>query len=285
MSFARDVLEPILRDMSGGLGSMFGLNLTDVLQSPEEYSALTAALMVTISDTIVMPAATLILVVLFMLELVRIGMRTDGDGETFAKTAFFTLVKFVMLKLIFESTHVVMQGIYALFAEMASQANTITAVTTGVGSDQLNGFLTSVDDMDWLGQTVLIIFMLLAWLVNKGAMIAALALVVVRFVKLYIFAAFAPAPIAMFATQETRTFGVGFLRNYAAIVLQALVLVLAFAIYQTVTSTWAGSAFANLDGNAVTAALSISGSFIMMGVVLGMVVLGSGRIASELLGN
>ena len=83
----------------------------------------------------------------------------------------------------------------------------------------------------------------------------------------------------------TRQFGIGFLRNYGAVVLQAFVLVLAFAIYQTLSSGWAGEAFANLSDDPVAAALQVGASYIFMGVVMSMIVLGSGRIASEIIGN
>lgn len=285
MSFARDILWPMLEDMSSGIGSFFGLEISDVLKSPEEYSGDTAALMDTIAATVVQPVATMVLVVLFTLELSRVATRADGDGEVFIKTAFFTLVKFALLKFVFDNSRLIVGGIYSLFSDMATKANLATISVAGVDESAATQFLDSVDQMDWLGQTLLIILMLIAWLVNKGAVIAALALVVVRFVKIYIYTAFAPMPMAFFATQDTRPFAIGYLRNYGAAVLQSLVLVLSFAIYQAVSVGWAAKAFDNLNENAVSAALSIGGNYIFMGVVMAMVVLGSGRIASELLGN
>ena len=285
MSFARDVLKPILDDMSSGLGSLFGLHLEDILKSPEEFSPASGDLMHIVSAGAIAPAAATILVVLFMLELSRLSVRTDGDGELFTKLAFFTLIKFVMLKIVFDNSPILMGGIYAVFAEMAQFANQSTMHFVTTDASTMEGFLDAVDRMDWLAQTVLIIIMLLAWLVNKGAVIAAFALIVVRFVKLFIYYAFAPVAVAFFASEHTRSFGIGFLRNFGAVVLQALVMVLAFAVYGAATSGWGARAFANVDDNAIVAALSIGSFYIFLGVVLAMIVLGSGRIANELLGN
>ena len=285
MSFATDILWPVIQDMGTGLGSFMGLNLTDVLRTPQDFSPQTASLMSTISVLVVQPVATTVLVVLFVMELWRISMRVEGDSESFLKIAFFTLVKFALVKWAFDNTATIMGGLYQLFADMAVDANITVTQAAAVDQTTVTAFLDSVDRMDWLGQTLLVVLMLLAWLVNKGAVIIALALVVMRFVKLYIFTAFAPMPMAFFASQETRSFAIGFLRNFAATVLQALVLVLAFAIYHAISDGWAARAFEDLDENAVAAALSIGGNYIFMGVVLGMVMFGSGRIANELLGN
>lgn len=285
MSFATDILWPVIQDMGRGLGSFMGLNLTDVLKSPQEFSPETTSLMGTISTLVVQPVAITVLVVLFVMELWRISMRVEGDSESFLKIAFFTLVKFALVKWAFDNTATIMNGLYQVFAGMAVEANITVSQSPVVDQATVTAFLDSVDRMDWLGQTLMVVLMLIAWLVNKGAVIMALALVVMRFVKLYIFTAFAPMPLAFFASQETRSFAIGFLRNFAATVLQALVLVLAFAVYQAISAGWAARAFDDLDENAVMAALSIGGNYIFMGVVLGMVMFGSGRIANELLGN
>lgn len=285
MSFAENVLRPLLEQMGAGVGSFLGFQLSDVLKSPEQYSSATAALMADISAVVIQPAATMVLVVLFFLELTRVAVRTDGHGETFLRVGFFTLVKFVLLKVIFENTPVVIGGIYGLFATMANAANRVSMGSSTADPAQIEAFLAKVDEMDLLGQSLLAVVMVLAWLVNQGAVIAALGLVVMRFVKLYIFAAFAPVPMAFFATQDTRSFGIGFLRNYAAVVLQALVLVLAWSIYHALTADWASRLFAAASGTGMAAALQIGGGYIFLGVLLAMVMFGSGRIANELLGN
>lgn len=284
MSFGTSIIEPIVRDMTGGLGSILGVHLSDVFKGPGEFSPESAEMMVTIRDTAVLPVATSILVVLFMLELVRIGLRTDGDGELFSRVAFFTLVKFGILRVMFEATPVVMSGIYSVFSGLAKATN-LTVFDAQGSQASVDSFLDSVDKMGFLEQAVLVIFLSIAWLINRGATLIAMAVVIVRFVKLYIYNAWAPIPMACLAHQDTRQFGIGFLRNFAATVTQAFVLVFAFAVYRGLTAGFADRALRGLPENALEAALSISASFIFMGLILGLVIVGSGRLANELFGN
>lgn len=280
-----EIVAMMISDMGNGVGSIMGFNLSDVLQTPGQYSSSTQALMNDISATVIMPVATTILVVLFCLELTRVATRTEIGGQTFLQVAFFTLVKFVMIKIIFENTPVVMAAIYDVFATMASGANRITMTSSTADPAQVDAFVEKVSDMDLAGQLLLLITLFFAWLVNKGAVIAALGLVVMRFVRLYIFAAFAPVPMAFFATQDTRQFGIGFLRNYGATVLQALVLVLAWAIYHALTASWANDLFGSVTGTGWTAGAQIGLGYMFLGVLLAMIMFGAGRIANELLGH
>ena len=284
MSLADDLLRPLVNDMSGGLGSFFGLNLTDVLKSPEDYSSKGAELMTTVSSTVVQPVATIVLAVLFMLELNRVLLVTDGDGDTRLRISFFTLAKFGAIKAFFDLTPTVMKAIYGVLSDIASQANALLTPEPGGSNPSVDSFMEAAEKMDWLGKTILVVVLFFAWLIHKGAVLIALGLVVMRFIKIYIYGSFAPMPMAFLATPETRTWGLNFLRTYGAAVLQGFVLVMAFGVYQKVSADWAGNALANLDSNSFKAALSIGSFYMFMGVALGMTVAGSGKIANELLG-
>lgn len=275
----------MIKDMSSGVGSLLGMNLSDVLKSPEEYSENSARLMETISVTAVRPVSTAILVVLFVLELQRILLRSDGNEDTMLKSMLFAIGKFVVLWWSLRHVTVFLNGIYELFAVMGTRANEQAQVFTGGESNDLQVFADGVDRMDVLGKSLLMILLLVAWLVNKGAVVLALALVVLRFVKLYMFTAFGPLPLSFLAFEDTRPWAVGFIRNFVSTCLQGVAIVVAFAVYRSITGGWAESAVRNLPDNQVQAALTISTNYILMGLVLGMVVLGSGRMANELVGS
>ena len=284
MSLGDDVLRPLVQDMSNGLASFFGLNLTDVLKSPEDYSPAGAKLMTAVSSTVVQPVAAVVLAVLFMVELNRVLLVTDGDGDTRLRMSYFTLAKFGVIKVFFDLTPIVMKAIYGVLSDAASQANALLAPPPGGSTPSVDAFIAAAEKMDWLGKTVLVVVLFFAWLIHKGAVLIALGLVVMRFIKIYIYGSFAPMPLAFLATPETRTWGLNFLRTYGATVLQGFVLVMAFGVYQQVSNGWATTALSNLDGNSFVAALSIGSFYMFMGVALGMTVAGSGKIASELLG-
>lgn len=284
MSFAEDLLKPLVEEMSSGLGSLWGLSLTDVLKSPSEYSTAGDNFMNTVSSTVVQPVAAVVLTVLFMLELNRVLLVTDGDGDTRLRMSLFTLLKFGVIKVFFDMAPTVMKAIYGILSDIATQANNLLTPPEGVGNPAVDAFFESANKLDWLGQTILVVIMLFAWLVHKGAVLLALGLVVMRFIKIYIYGSFAPMPMAFLASQETRPWGLNFLRSYGAAVLQGFVLVMAFGIYQHVSSGWAANALSTLSDHSMTAALSIGSFYMFMGVALGMTIAGSGKIANELLG-
>lgn len=284
MSFAEDLLKPLVAEMSSGLGSLWGLKLTDVLKSPSEYSAAGDNFMNTVSSTVVQPVAAVVLTVLFMLELNRVLLVTDGDGDTRLRMSLFTLRKFGVIKVFFDMAPTVMKAIYGVLSGIATEANKLLTPPEGVNSPAVDAFFEAANKLDWLGQTILVVIMLFAWLVHKGAVLLALGLVVMRFIKIYIYGSFAPMPMAFLASQETRPWGLNFLRSYGAAVLQGFVLVMAFGIYQHVSSGWASNALSTLSDKSMTAALSIGSFYMFMGVALGMTIAGSGKIANELLG-
>ena len=280
----KDLLRPIVEEMSGGLGSLFGLSLTDMLKSPSEYSEATATLMGTITSTVILPTATVFLTVLCVVELNKVLLVADGDGETRLRVIIFTLIKFGVIKAIFDMSPLIMGAIYQIFAEFASGANALLS-SSDAGRQSVDAFIDATGNLDWLGQAILIVFMLFALLVNKGAVLIGLGLVVIRFVKLYIYGAFAPIPLSFLATQETRSLGLNFLPNDGAVALQGFVMVLGFAIFQSLSTSWGASALSELPDNSMAAALSIGTYYMFMGVVLGMTLAGSGRLANELLGG
>ena len=284
MSFAEDLLKPLVAEMSSGLGSLWGLKLTDVLKSPSEYSAAGDNFMNTVSSTVVQPVAAVVLTVLFMLGLNRVLLVTDGDGDTRLRMSLFTLLKFGVIKVFFDMAPTVMKAIYGVLSGIATEANKLLTPPEGVNSPAVDAFFEAANKLDWLGQTILVVIMLFAWLVHKGAVLLALGLVVMRFIKIYIYGSFAPMPMAFLASQETRPWGLNFLRSYGAAVLQGFVLVMAFGIYQHVSSGWASNALSTLSDKSMTAALSIGSFYMFMGVALGMTIAGSGKIANELLG-
>ena len=275
----------MVEDMSNGVGSLFGLSLTDMLKSPSEYSSGTSDLMGTIASTVVLPVATVFLAVLCTIELNKVLLVAEGDGETRLRVIMFTLIKFGAVKVIFDISPTVMSAIYQVLAELASETNKLLVVEEPKGRQAVDDFINATGNLDWLGQAILLVFMLFALLVHKGAVLVGLGLVVIRFVKIYIYGAFAPIPLSFLVSQDTRQWGLNFLRSYAAVALQGFVMVVAFGIFQYVSKGWGVNALSSPPGNSMAAALSIGTYYMFMGVVLGMTLAGSGRLANELLGG
>ena len=122
---------------------------------------------------------------------------------------------------------------------------------------------------DWLGN----ITMLFASAIAKIVLL-------LRFIELYIYKAFAPILLAFFAQKDLRGNAIQFLKRFAAISLQSAVIVLVSILYnELVTSKILEVTSKNDDWSA----LGVAVSGILYGVLLVMLLLGSQKKAKEFL--
>lgn len=283
-TWTEQILRPILEDMQNGIGSAFGLSLTSATTALEVFNNPIWKHVSTIANALTEGGALVVLLILLCIDLTGKLLTVDGDGEARFRMFVATGVKFGMMWAAFKVTRFFLAGIYHFFNSLAVATRNLLATEKPSAAD-LGSFLEAVKDLDWLGQTLLVVLMLIAWLVYRGACLAGIALIVMRFIKLYIYESFSPVPMAMLISDHTRSFGINFIRSYAAAALQAFVIVFAVGIYQILSSKWGENAIPSLEGGGVAAAFSLGASYIFMGIVLGMLLLGSGKIASELLGG
>ncbi|RRD50536.1 type IV secretion system protein [Arachnia propionica] len=283
-SWTDKILRPILEDMQNGVGEVFGLSLNSVTSTLEVFNNPIWKHVGTIATALTEGGALVILLILSCIDLTGKLLAVDGDGEARFRMFVGAGVKFGILWVAFKATRFLLGGIYHFFNNLAVATRHLIEESKPQGGD-ITPFLDSVKDLDWLGQTVLVVLMLLAWLVYRGACLAGIALVLMRFIKLYIYNSFSPVPMALLSSEHSRSFGINFIRTYAATALQAFVIVMAVGIFQLLSASWGADAIPSLDDGGVAAAFSLGGMYIFMGIVLGMLLLGSGRIANELLGG
>ena len=103
-----------------------------------------------------------------------------------------------------------------------------------------------------------------------------------RFFKLYMYTAIAPIPLSTFAGEPTSTIGKSFLKSYAAVCLEGVIIVLACIIF----SVFAEAPPANMDPNlsAVQVVWNYVGELIFNLLVLVGAIKMSERIVKEMMG-
>ena len=102
-----------------------------------------------------------------------------------------------------------------------------------------------------------------------------------RFVKLYMYTAIAPIPLAAFAGEPTQNIGKSFLKSYAAVCLQGAIIVLACIIFSVFASS---PPAVDADAAAVTQVWTYIGELIFNMLVLVGAVRMADRIVKELMG-
>lgn len=102
-----------------------------------------------------------------------------------------------------------------------------------------------------------------------------------RFFRLYLYTAIAPIPLSSFAGEPSQNIGRSFLKSYAAVCLEGVIVVLACIIFSLFASS---PPVVNPDAAAVTMVWSYIGELIFNMLVLVGAVKMSDRVVREMMG-
>lgn len=102
-----------------------------------------------------------------------------------------------------------------------------------------------------------------------------------RFFKLYMYTAIAPIPLSTFAGEPTQNIGKSFLKNYVAVCLEGVIIVVACIIFTAFIST---TPTINPNDDAITMVWSYLGQLIFNMLILVGTVRMSDRIVKEMMG-
>ena len=220
--------------------------------------------------------------------------------EFFVKTLQFEWVKWenvllLMAKLfigkaLIDNTPAIMQIVYDAFTELQK------AITLSNDNVILNGgkelFISQgrwdqavADDTNFFGVCSLIINIQLfpVFLILKLCVLACQVVIIGRLFELMIYTIIAPLPMSTFISSAANDVGKTFVKSYAAVCLQAFILVVMFTVYPPLMETvrhemevFAGSIGAPADG---------SMEALLLTAALGMGVLKSGSWAKKICGT
>lgn len=102
-----------------------------------------------------------------------------------------------------------------------------------------------------------------------------------RFFKLYLYAAIAPIPLATFAGEPTQHIGIAFLKSYAAVCLEGLIIILACIIFSGFASS---SPVVDTDASVVSTVWSYIAQLVFNMLVLVGTVKMADRVVHEMMG-
>lgn len=234
---------------------------------------------------IVRPTATIILAILFVIELGSISRRVEGDSQLGFQMVGMTFLKFAIVKVVFDSLGTILPAITETAASWASKAGAKVGTASGSGAlAHINEFVSYVDGKDFLTKGLVAVLVLLGWLIAKIPVFALIAMLITRFIKLELFTVAAPLPMSFIAHRETSNIAVGFLKNFGATALQLFFVVLIVPLFGTL-STWILSAVASGSSANWSFILQLIGSLILIGLVCFGLVRTATEVSKEVLGS
>lgn len=211
-----------------------------MLKSPQDFNSALYSGVLSIMENAVMPVAYVLLGLLFMLELYQITIRTEGMTNNGFEIPFRAMFKIAVCKIFVDSTPLVMGAIYSISAQIMSNIGSV------FGSEAAQVVLdpavveATINDMDFATKLLTAIQVFMIWLIFKFATLIMLVIIIGRMVEIYVYLAIAPLPIATIPNAEVNPIAKNFLKSFAAVSIQGVLIMLILAMYGTLTTAIGG---------------------------------------------
>ena len=239
-----------------------------------------------ICNGIVKPIAGAILAIVMLVQLIKVSQRMDSSGALPAvKDIAFLVVFFVMFSFIISKADTLCAGLYDLLNNVSVYINSYSASSTGLSN------ITFVDPSDvsgigWGDFIVAMIAGLIGLILAFIAYVISLLMVYARAIQLYIYMTFSPIPMALLGFDETRSMGIGFIKNFAAVCLAGalmLFILIAFPyiVSSVVTYGTTGTSWNAFGADGVFNVLKI----VAVSLLLCFALIKSGSTARDILGG
>lgn len=244
-----------------------------------------------VSD-IVAGVAIQLCVLFFLIEFFRKSMDLQWVKW---ENVFLFLLKLIFAKILIENSMAIMEWVYTVFNDLAIRVNTALGVA---GSGFLNArpksedpmrtdcwnYFLSADEIPFyrddgglwgLSRVLKIVELSPSVFLAQGIMLVTGAVVFARVFEVMVYTMVAPIPLSSFSSEEHRQIGFGFIKSYAAVCLQALIIVVMFAAFAALSNE-----LTNLEGSYASGSWGI----LLRVILLGMGVFKSGSWAKKLCG-
>lgn len=187
-------------------------------------------------QTAVIPIAQAILGLFMLMQLIKISQRIDATSTLPAvKDIVFLVVIYCLMSWFINHSLEVVQAIYDIFNGL------IDAMAQQTGSPASLSAVSFTDE-EKSGATIggagmLLILSLLSVVIGIAAYIVSMVVALARAIQIYVLAAMSPIPIALMGFEETKQMGIGYLKNFAAICLAGVIMMLILYLYPHVVSS------------------------------------------------
>lgn len=234
-------------------------------------------------EVAILPIGCGVLSFVFTVQLIKISQRIDGNAAMpGVKEAIFLLVFFAVFLFLVQNSFAIMQAIY----EVAKLAIDRVAGLFGAGSqiDLTTVSITTTDD-DVAALLAMLVVALISWLVVIVAYVVALVVSWARAIQIYIMAAFSPIPLSLMALDETRQMGVGYLKNFAAVCLAGIIILVLLVSFPIVLGGLNAASAGVPVVDSIIGGLSYALQYLAMCILLILSLVKSGSWARDIMGG
>lgn len=234
-------------------------------------------------EVAILPIGCGVLSFVFTVQLIKISQRMDGNAAMpGVKEVVFLLVFFAVFLFLIQNSFELMRSIY----EVCRLAIDRTAGLFGSGSRLSLQAVSITTDDDVAALLAMLVVALVSWLVVIVAYVVALVVSWARAIQIYVMAAFSPIPLSLMSLDETRQMGVGYLKNFAAVCLAGVIILVLLVSFPIVLGGLnAATAGTGTPIDSVVGGLSYALQYMAMCVLLIFSLAKSGSWARDILGG
>lgn len=234
-------------------------------------------------EVAILPIGCGVLSFVFTVQLIKISQRMDGSAAMpGVKEVIFLLVFFAVFLFLVQNSFAIMQAIY----EVAKLAIDRVAGLFGAGSQiDLTTVSITTTDNDVAALLAMLAVALISWLVVIVAYVVALVVTWARAIQIYIMAAFSPIPLSLMALDETRQMGVGYLKNFAAVCLAGIIILVLLVSFPIVLGGLNAASAGVPVVDSIIGGLSYALQYLAMCILLILSLVKSGSWARDIMGG
>lgn len=227
-----------------------------------------------------MQAVGLALLVLFFV----IGvMKTCGSFAEIKRPehAIKLFLRFAIAKALVTYGMDLMLSIFKISQGMVSKVMTMANITNSTNTTLPTSMIETIESVSFLKSVPLWAVTIIGGLIVTVLSFIMIMTVYGRFFKLYLYTALAPVPLSTFAGEPTQNIGKSFLKSYAAVCLEGVIIILSCIIFSLFAST---PPVVDTDATAVTQVWKYIGELIFNMLVLVGTIKMSDRVVREMMG-
>lgn len=231
----------------------------------------------------ILPIGCGILSLVFTVQLIKVSQRMDGNASMpGVKEVVFMLVFFAVFLFLIQNSFDLMQAVYQVVQLAIDRVTGLFG--TGSELDLSEVSITTTDD-DVAALLAMLVVALVSWVVVIVAYVVALVVSWARAIQIYVMAAFSPIPLALISLDETRQMGVGYLKNFAAVCLAGVIILVLLVSFPIVLGGLDAASAGVPVVDSIVGGLSYALQYLAMCVLLILSLVKSGSWARDILGG
>ena len=266
----------------GGAGSITAGLLS---QAPETWNPALYQLAVNVHGVAVKPLTSVVLAVMFTLELARNSTRIEADRDLGAKIVAGTMFKIALVFIAAQNAGLFI-GMFNRVTQFLMQgvSSQMSFEVAGEGGQLGDLMRDQIRDAGVMGQAALFFLLVIPWLLSQLASVVFTVVLYVRFIELYALTAFQSLPFAFLVHEDTKPIGVGFFKSYARTSVNAVCVSVCLVFYQRIVVD-AVRIPDSADKGMVSWVTGNFGNLMMAGILLFFVIAVSQRVSRAIAGG